>query len=423
MRRVLLLSTTTGYQARSFSEAAERLGVALVSARDHCCSVDDPWGDHALAVHFYDDPESLDAIISAATEQAFDGVLAVGDQPTALAARAAAALGLPFHGLEATLASRSKLETRQRLRDAGLMVPWFECVSLRAEPRELARRVPYPCVVKPVALSGSRGVIRADDRESFVAAFERIRRILTAPDVRVQRNTLHDQVMVESYIDGAEFAVEGLMTRGGFRALALFDKPDPLQGPFFEETIYVTPSAQPIVEQDRILEGVSDGALALGLWHGPVHAECRVNASGVFLLEAAARPIGGLCARALRFESLRGEHAPFEEVLLRHALGESVADWHRERDASGVMMIPIPSDGIYRGVEGVDAASEIPGVVGVIITAKQDQALVRLPEGASYLGFVFARGESSAGVVSALRAAHGTLRFTIDRPVPVVVRT
>ncbi len=417
-----MLSTTTGYQARSFGEAAARIGIDLVSARDHCCSLDDPWGDQALAVHFFDDPESLDTIVDAARESALSGVLAVGDQPTLLAARAAAALGLPFHRPEAARVTRSKLETRQHLRDAGLRVPWFECVALEADPRTVARRVPYPCVVKPLALSGSRGVIRADDEASFAAAFVRLRGILSAPDVRVQRNALHDRVMIESYIDGTEFAVEGLMTNGDFRPLALFDKPDPLQGPFFEETIYVTPSSQTYPEQERIMAGVRDAALALGLSHGPVHAECRVNLSGVYLLEAAARPIGGLCARALRFEGPDGSDASFEEVLLRHAVGESVEGWHRQREASGVMMIPIPGNGIYRGVEGVDAASTVPGVVELIITAKQDQALVRLPEGATYLGFLFARGKSSAGVVSALRTAHGRLRFMIDRPVPVRVR-
>jgi hypothetical protein len=418
-RRVLLLATTTGYQARSFSEAAAKLGVELLSARDHCCSLDDPWGDHAIAVHFHDDPESLETIVDAAREFPVTGVIAVGDQPTLLAARAASALGLPFHPPEAARASRSKLETRQRLRAAGLPVPDFECVSARADPRVLARRLSYPSVVKPLGLSGSRGVIRADDEGAFVEAFERLRAILAAPDVRVQRDQLHDQVMIESFIEGPEFAVEALMTRGEFRALALFDKPDPLQGPFFEETIYVTPSAWSANEQSRILSGVRAAVLALGLGHGPVHAECRVNAEGVFLLEAAARPIGGLCARALRFDAPDGATASLEELLLRHALGESADGWALAAGASGVMMIPIPVNGVYRGVDGIEEAAATPGVDALIITAKQDQALLRLPEGASYLGFIFARGQSSAEVVSALRAAHGRLRFAIDRPVPV----
>ncbi len=419
MPRVLLLSMTTGYQARSFHDAAAKLGMDLVLGRDHCRALDDPWGDRALTLKFHDDPRSLETIVRAAERAPLDGVLAVGDQPAALAARAAAALGLPFHPPDAALASGNKLATRERLAAAGLPVPFFERVTLEVDPWALAARVPYPCVIKPMALSGSRGVIRADDPASFVAAFERIKRILREPDVRVRRDAPRDAVLVESFIEGTEFAVEGLMTRGAFRALAIFDKPDPLDGPFFEETIYVTPSRQPAVIQDRIVEAVAGAARAIGLWHGPVHAECRVNPSGVFVLEAAPRPIGGLCARALRMVAADGSVISFEELLLRHASGESVEGCPREPDASGVMMIPIPRAGVYRGVDGIEAARSVPGVDGLIITAVPDQLLVPLPEGASYLGFIFARAGRSDDVEAALRDAHARLSFRIDRQVPV----
>jgi biotin carboxylase len=276
-------------------------------------------------------------------------------------------------------------------------------------------------VVKPLSLSGSRGVIRADDPGSFVQAFVRLRTLLAAPEVRAERDDAHDTVLVEGFIEGGEFAFEGLLHYGALTGLALFDKPDPLDGPFFEETIYVTPSTAPEEVQRDIVNAIARAAAAIGLRHGPIHAECRVNDRGVFVLEVAARPIGGLCAGALRFQQYgKGPLISLEELLLRHALGESADGWRREARASGVMMIPIPQRGIYRRVQGVAAATAVRGIDQVRITAKPDQRLVPLPEGASYLGFIFAQGESAADVDRALREAHACLRFVIDPEVPMV---
>jgi len=266
--------------------------------------------------------------------------------------------------------------------------------------------------------------MRADDQASFVEAFLRLQKLLASPDVRAERDEAHDGVLVEGFIEGWEFALEGLLHHGSLYELALFDKPDPLDGPFFEETIYVTPSLAPEPMQRDIVDAISRAAAAIGLTHGPVHAECRVNDRGVYVLEVAARPIGGLCAGALRFEKheARGKASPIslEELLLRHALGESPDDWRREAAASGVMMIPIPKPGIYRGVEGVEAARAVRGIDDVRITAKLDQKLVPLPEGASYLGFIFARAETPAEAEQSLRDAHACLRFAIDPEVPMV---
>jgi biotin carboxylase len=278
----------------------------------------------------------------------------------------------------------------------------------------------FPVVLKPLALSGSRGVIRADNAEEFEAAFVRLRRLLQEPDIRVERDAAHDQVLVETFVPGREYAVEGVLTQGVFTPFTIFDKPDPLDGPFFEETIYVTPSRASASVQAAIISAVATAARALGLSHGPVHAECRVNDGGVCVLEVAARPIGGLCSRALRFTD-RGHSRSLEEVLLRHALGESLADVRRESDASGVMMIPIPARGVLRSVHGVDDATAVAGIEDVIVTAKMDAMLTPLPEGHSYLGFIFARDRTPERVEAALREAHGRLRFTIDRELPVML--
>jgi hypothetical protein len=422
VQRVLLLTTTTGYQTRAFGDAAARLGVELVFATDRCHLLDDPWQDRAVPIRFYDEDASVAAILDAAGTNPIDGVLVVGDRPAVIGARVMRALGLPGHPPEAAAAAGNKLRTRQRLRDAGLAVPWVQSISLDADPFALADTIAYPAVVKPLALSGSRGVMRADDRREFVTAFERLRALLRSPPIRAERTEAHEAALVEGFIPGREYALEGLLEHGVLRVLALFDKPDPLDGPFFEETIYVTPSLTPGAVQEAVAANIARAADAIGLQHGPVHAECRVNEAGVFVLEVAARPIGGLCARALSFHARTGDgpSATLEELLLRHALGESADRWVREPRASGVMMIPIPRRGVFRRVDHIDRARATPGVDDLRITAKADQLLVPLPEGASYLGFIFAHGDEPRDAESALRRAHAQLAFVIDAEWPVL---
>jgi ATP-grasp domain-containing protein/L-aminoacid ligase-like protein len=429
MSRVLLLATTTGYQTRSFGDAAERLGVDLVLATDRCHVIDDPWGDGAIPIRFHEEEASVAAIVAEARTRAMDGILAVGDRPSSIAAAVAAALGLRWHSREAASNARNKISTRERLREAGLPVPWVRTFDLEVD--DVPRPVSYPCVLKPAALSGSRGVMRADDAPSLAACVTRLQALMRSPDVRAERDDVHLQAVLEGYIPGHEYAVEGLMHRGTLHVLAIFDKPDPLDGPFFEETIYITPAVLASSAETAIVDAVRRAAEALGLSHGPIHAECRVSPDGVHVLEVAARPIGGLCARALRFERWPhheiGTNVPpaparggqtrvisLEELLLRHALGERPDEWRREDAASGVMMVPIPRRGVYRGVAGTDDALRVEHVEDVRITAKMDQLLLPLPEGASYLGFVFARAPRYGEVNVALRAAHAQLRFAID---------
>jgi biotin carboxylase len=425
MPRILLLATTTGYQTRAFGDAASRLGVDLVFATDRCHMLEDPWADRAIPIRFFDEAESVHAILEAARTRPIDGVLTVGDRPTVIAARVAHALGLAGHPPAAALIAGNKRRTRERLRDEGLLTPWFVLTSIDADPRALASTITFPSVVKPLALSGSRGVMRADDAASFVAAFERLRALLGSPEIRAERNDAHAAVLVEGFIPGRECALEGVMHHGELHVLALFDKPDPLDGPFFEETIYVTPSAATAEAQEDITREIARAAKAMGLSHGPIHGECRVNRDGVYVLEVAARPIGGLCAGTLRFTGPGAGTVALEELLLRHALGEPPSRWTREACASGVMMIPIPRRGIYRdvaGVDGAEGARAVPGIDDVRITAKPDQLLLPLPEGASYLGFIFARAETPAAVTSALKAAHTRLSFTIEPELRVVSR-
>jgi ATP-grasp domain/L-amino acid ligase C-terminal domain 2/ATP-grasp N-terminal domain len=433
MTRVLLLATTTGYQTRSFSEAAERLGVTLVYATDRCHVLEDPWGDQAIPIHFHDEPGSVAAVLQMVREHVVNGVLAVGDRPAVIAALVARALGLSGHPPEAAGIARNKNLMRDCLRAAGLPAPAFIRTPITVNPAWLVDQVSFPCVVKPVALSGSRGVMRADTPRELADAFDRLRALLQSPDIRAERSDAHDTALVERFIPGREYAVEALLHHGEMHVLAIFDKPDPLDGPFFEETIYLTPSSAPRGVQDAIARAIGDAVRAIGLRHGPIHAECRVNDEGVFVLEVAARPIGGLCARALRFDvdparpagaSVRlpppASPITLEELLLRHALGDTPARYTRESPASGVMMIPIPRRGVLRHIDGIDAARHVADIVDVSITAKPDQMLIPLPEGASYLGFIFARATTPQAVERSLRDAHARLTFAIEAEFPVL---
>ena len=422
MKRVLLLATTTGYQTRMFAEAASTLGVELLYATDRCDQLDDPWSDGAIPVRYHEEWRSVDSVLKTVDARPVNAVLAVGDRPTVMAAYLSRLLGLPGHPPEAAAAARDKRLCREKLKAAGLPTPSFITVPIAADAMALLDRITFPLVIKPTVLSASRGVIRADDAISFATAFDRVRRLLASAEVRELRDPEADVVQIEDYIEGAEYALEGLLENGVLRTLALFDKPDPLDGPFFEETIYVTPSRVSPDAQRQIEDAVSAAVVALGLHHGPIHAEVRVNASGVFVLEVAGRPIGGLCAKALRFEATGGTENTdrpqasigFEELLLRTALGEAVDGWTRESRASAVMMIPIPRSGVYRRVEGLEAAGLVPHVEEIQITAKPDQQLLALPEGSSYLGFIFARADTPALAERAVRDAHAQLRFTID---------
>ena len=418
MKRVLLLATTTGYQTRMFAAAAERQGLDLIYATDRCDQLEDPWRDGAIPVRFHEEWRSVDGLLKALETRPIDGVLAVGDRPTVMASQVARLLNLPGHPPDAVVAARDKRLAREKFRNTGLLVPNTFAVPMGVDPLTILPRVEFPAVLKPTVLSGSRGVIRVDDAVGFAAAFLRIRRLLESNDVKELRDPEADVIQIEQYVPGAEFALEGLLDQGRLKTIALFDKPDPLEGPFFEETVYVTPSQMNAGIQTQITMAVSRATQALGLYHGPVHAEVRFNTKGPYVLEAAARPIGGLCAKTLRFER-RGQSIGYEDLLLLHAVGEPIDHWRREHRASAVMMIPIPRSGIFRGVDGVEAASAVPYIEEIEITAKREQQVLTLPEGATYLGFIFARAATARDADGALREAHARLRFTIDPLLPI----
>jgi biotin carboxylase len=375
----------------------------MILATDRCHVLEDPWGDRAVAIRF-DQPEAS-ADILAGLE--VDAIVGVGDRPSWIAAMGAEKLGIPFHPAIAVRAAGDKQLSRRLLGKVGLPVP--ENYQIGIDERPQGARF-YPCVLKPLGLSASRGVIRANDDAELQAAFVRIRAILESPEIKRLAEARDRLIQVERFIEGREFALEGLVTQGTLRTLAIFDKPDPLDGPFFEETIYVTPSRETEDRQRAMVDAAQRAVTALGLTHGPVHTEMRVNEHGIFILEVAARPIGGLCSRAVKFAG--GQ--TLEDVILLHATGSAVPE--RPASAAAVMMIPIPRGGVYDGVDGLEAARSTPGIEDVLITAKPGQQLFPLPEGSSYLGFLFARGEWAE---SAVREAHAKLKFRILGVLPI----
>jgi biotin carboxylase len=332
----------------------------------------------------------------------FQAILGLDDKGAQIAGALAPLLGLPCNPPQALEIARRKDWARATLAKARLPVPWHRVLVLD-ETLPALSDLPYPLVLKPVALSGSRGVMRVDDERALRQALTRLRGILTHAEQGLGRLAL-----VEQFIAGSEVALEGLLVGGVLQTLAIFDKPEPLNGPFFEETYYITPSRLDPIRVEAVRREVERGARAYGLREGPIHAECRLNAEGVWIIEIAARTIGGLCGRLLRF----GTGYSLEDVVISHALGVPVETQASEGSA-GVLMIPIPGLGLLKRVEGLMEADRVPGIVEIVIDAHEGQELVPLPEGASYLGFIFARRPDPESVYQALKTAHGHLRFVL----------
>ena len=408
--RVLLLLPTRTYRANDFLSAARQLDVEVVIASDHPQTLSELSPLKSLSLDFRCPEPATQKITAFAKDYPLDAVVGVDDDTTILATMAAKELSLPHNTIEAAYATRNKHQLRKTLAEAGLHSPWFKLLSVNENPEKIANQIDYPCVLKPLSLSASRGVIRANDLAQFTDAFDRVVAILQSSSEEDEHHAKAEHLLVEGFIPGTEVALEGIVVRGKLKVLAIFDKPDPLDGPFFEETLYITPSRLPADVQQEIASCTADAAKALGLREGPVHAELRIKDGCAWMLEIAPRSIGGLCARTLRF----GTGMSLEELIIRHAIGHDVNSFEREEKAAGVMMIPIPHAGILREVSGQSQAEAVEGIEEVTITIPIGQEVVPLPAGKQYLGFIFARGETANDVETALRKAHHRLEFAIE---------
>jgi biotin carboxylase len=401
MRRVVLLIPSSTYRATDFVAAAGALDLDLVVASDRRSALQAVIGDRSQVVDLDRPQDAADKLVALHDRLPFDAVVGVDDQGVLAAGAVAERLGLPHSSVAAVATTRDKHLLRERLSAAGLAQPSFALTTDDAGVEAAIESVGLPCVLKPLHLSASRGVIRADSVPEALAAARRVRDIAGS-----------SELLVESYVEGIEVAVEALVSAGHIHVLAIFDKPDPLEGPYFEETIYVTPSRLAPEVQRRVRTELERAIRALELNEGPVHAEFRIGETGVVALEIAARSIGGLCSRALRF----GAGVSLEELILRHALGLGIGERRLEDGSSGVMMIPIPARGTLVRVGNVDRARAVPGIEGLEITIPVGQKVEPLPEGDRYLGFLFAAAPDPADVESSLRRAHALLDIDIAEP-------
>lgn len=402
MRRLLLLLPAAGYANQDFIAAAARLNIELVACADYCHELAAGWGLPPLMSVPFDRPEIAVPLVLSALSQPVDAVLATDDHGLALAAQLRVALTLPGNAPEAVATLTDKLRFRQLQRAIGLPHPAFVHVAAGADE---AAAPGFPLVVKARRLNASRGVIRADDAEQLARALRQVRRI----QARAQRDADALGLLVETFIPGVEVALDGVLTDGVLRVLAVFDKPDPLDGPCFEETLFITPSRLPAATQRELAAAVERACAGAGLAEGVIHAEARINDSGVWLLEIAPRGIGGLCGRVLA--ATLG--MPSAEIVLRHAARLPLPT-SENGSAAGVMMIPIPASGIFHGVDGLEAARAVPHVTGIEITAPPGQLVAPPPEGAGYLGFIFSRAATPQQAEAALRAAHVAIAVRIQ---------
>ena len=410
--RVLLLLPTRTYRATDFLDAALKLNVEVVVASEEPATTSNLSPRDSLVLDFQNPTTATETITEFAEMHPITAIVGVDDDTTILATTASAALGLPHNPVSSAKATRDKYLLRYTLEKNGVFVPTYRRFSIRDNVTEISNQVNYPCVIKPLSLSASRGVIRADNPSQFKEAFQRIITLLN--NVKESRDTDTDSnryqyLLVEDYIPGIEVALEGILVDGELRTLAFFDKPDPLEGPFFEETLYITPSRLSKEIQDELHNATTEAAAALGLQHGPVHAELRYNEQGAHLIEIAARTIGGLCSRTLRF----GTGMSLEELVIRDAIGQQIETFDREGQAAGVMMIPVSKAGILGDVRGKTEAYRVDGIEEVNITIPIGGKVVPLPEGDKYLGFIFARAQTPETVEASLREAHQLLEFVI----------
>lgn len=413
MPRLLLLLPNSTYRSQAFIAAACQIDVSVIIGmervpRDLPISVDD-----VLLVSVRHAQSVVEAVAEFARHQPIDAIIGVDDVTAVTAAVVAEALGLPHNSVASVTAARNKRHMRELLSAQGIPVPRHRVFPLDGDPSEFSKQLEYPCVVKPLMLSASCGVIRANDEMEFSEAFRRVRALLTGLGL-VAADDQARWILAEDFVPGIEVALEGLLTKGVFQPLAIFDKPDPLNGPFFEETIYITPSRLPIHVQENIVACAARTAMALGLREGPVHGEFRVNDEGVWVIEMAARAIGGRCSRMLNFAS----GISLEELILRHALRMPLPPLLRQEQAAGVMMLPIPYGGLLHEVRGQSEARAVPGVVELTITAEPGDELIPLPEGTRYLGFLLARGARPEDVERSLREAHRRLTVIIRAAPP-----
>ena len=400
-KRLLLVSHHNSYRIAPYIKAALNLGleVTIASQGKHSLVTEVANGLH---IDFDDVNAAHKEILKENQKRPFTGILGSDDQTVELAAYAAKTLKLPHNPPRAALYSHRKDLARAQLSLTGCPVPIHCLLDLNLPVKNQMAGLPWPCVIKPLNMSASRGVIRTNNKDEFITACERLRPIIADSQEEFEQRHL----LIEDYIDGIEIAYEGFLQNGELETITIFDKPDPLTGPYFAETIYVTPTALSDELQLSIKKVIQKACLAYGLRSGAIHAECRIDSENrIWILEVASRTIGGDCARVLD-----NENFSIEELAILLAIGQPVTPYIAEQ-ARGVMMIPIRQKGLLKRVEGLLQASKIKHIDKIDIIIGEGHELIPLPEGNQYLGYIFASAESTEQVTAAIREAYALLKF------------
>ncbi len=402
---LLLISQPNSYRIAPYINAAKRMGLnVLVASRGKYSLISEVY--EGLHIDLDDHETSLKLILKAARSRNIIGVLGSDDSTVELAAKAASALKLPHNPPEAAQLTIRKDLARAHLSLNQCTVPIHCLINLNDSLDRQTTGLPWPCVIKPLSSSASRGVMRVNNKQEFITACTRIKKIIADSATEFERN----HILIEEYIDGVEVAFEGYLQNGKLFTLVIFDKPEPLTGPYFEETIYVTPCTLSSETQQKITQRIAEACKAYGLTTGPIHAELRINESDAWILEVASRTIGGDCARSL--DTNTNNNFNLEELVISLAINKPVVTTP-PKNARGVMMIPIKKAGILRRVEGLKSAREVKYIKQLDIIIREGNELIPLPEGNQYPGYIFAEAKTTRQVTQALKEAYQRLNFIV----------
>ncbi len=403
MTRIVVILPSSTYRAAEFVKASSELGVELIVASEGEPPIE--MGDRYLQIDCADVDAAAARIVALGDTAPIDGIVAADDMGVVVAAVAGQKLGLPSNDPDAARATRDKAIMRGRLQTGEVPQPRWATLDPSDDAGSIAESIGYPLVIKPLALSAGQGVIRVDRPEDLADSADRARAIIRSTGQE------DDTLLIESFMNGSEVAVEGLVAAGNLLPLAIFDKPVESVGKGFEETILVTPSRHESSVQTEILRVAEQAVRSLGLSQGPVHIELMVSGEEVRVIEVAGRSIGGLCSRSLSFGLM---DTSLESLILRNAIGRDKPELRRSPDASGALMLAIPAAGTLAGFSGLDEVRGQQAITGVEITARPGDVVAPPPEGGRYIGFVFAEAETPEMVETALKTAMSTIEAIIE---------
>ena len=392
-------------------DAATKLDLKVLVITDKSQVFSEYYPEKVITMNFEHWEEGLENIREWSERYDLKAVIGVDEESIILAAKLSESLCIEHNSLESVKLTKNKYLMRRELKKSGLKSPWFKRFSIDEKPKDIFTELRLPCVLKPTFLSASQGVLRVNSFKDFVKGFELLSDLLTEMKVKKRGGDQVKWILVEEYIPGKEVSIEGIVNEGKLKDLAIFDKPEPLEGPIFQETILITPSILDEHLEFSLLETAQIALKALGIRKGPVHIELRINDKGNYILECAARSIGGLCSKVLEFKG----GMSLEELILRSALGRNVEKTQLIDKAKGVMMMPTEKRGILREIHGIKAALAVKGITDVQITIKPGEMLEPLPKGDRYLGFLFAEGKDQDTVKIALQEAWLKIKVVLDK--------